>query len=357
MIEKTGVFVYVDITDTGGADVASLFYGEYADTQAVREMIAQTHDRVPTVMGEGEYWEWSKWIRGIPYVVVAVPMSNSRGEIVARLEGVYAVAPEIVSDVRRRVIRTALIVVGIVLVTTVLLYPMIVTLMRRLTRMTYNLLDANLETLRVLGSAVAKRDSDTDAHNFRVTIMSVRLGESVGLDRQEMRGLIKGAFLHDVGKIGIRDAVLLKPGPLSDEEFRVMKGHVTHGLDIVSRSEWLNDATEVVGYHHEKYDGTGYRSGLKGSDIPIGARIFAIADVFDALTSKRPYKEPFSLEEALDVLEKGRGSHFDPDLLDAFKALARGLHEELANREDDGLRKELDEILTVYFGRDVEVLI
>jgi HD-GYP domain-containing protein (c-di-GMP phosphodiesterase class II) len=187
--------------------------------------------------------------------------------------------------------------------------------------------------------------------------MSVRLAETVALEPRNIQRLIKGAFLHDVGKIGIRDNVLLKPGPLSNEEFQVMKGHVAHGLDIVSRSEWLSDATEVVGFHHEKFDGTGYGRGLRGSDIPTAARIFAIADVFDALTSKRPYKEPFSLEEALDILEKGKGSHFDPDLLDPFKRIARDIHGELANREDNGLRDELDEILARYFGRDVEVLI
>ena len=120
-----------------------------------------------------------------------------------------------------------------------------------------------------------------------------------------IRILIKGAFLHDVGKIGIRDNILLKPGRLDEEEFEEMKRHVNHGLDIISKSAWLNEASAVVGSHHEKYEGNGYPAGLKGEAIPVLARIFAIADVFDALTSHRPYKKPLSYEETIDILMKG----------------------------------------------------
>jgi len=226
-----------------------------------------------------------------------------------------------------------------------------------MSRLTYSLLDSNLETLQVLGSAIAKRDSDTDAHNYRVTIISVRLAERIGLDSEAMKGLIKGAFVHDVGKIGVRDSVLLKPGPLSPDEYDVMKDHVDHGLDIVERSDWLRDAIDVVGYHHEKFDGTGYRKGLSGRSIPIGARIFAIADVFDALTSRRPYKEPFSLEETMAILDKGRKTHFDPDVLDAFAEIAEGIYRNFADRDDDLLRKEVDEIIERYFRKETAVLL
>ena len=110
-----------------------------------------------------------------------------------------------------------------------------------------------------------------------------------------MRALLKGAFLHDVGKLGIRDAILLKPGKLDAAEFGEMKRHVAHGLDIIERSSWLRDATAVVGHHHEKWDGSGYGTGSAARQIPLPARIFAVADVFDALTSRRPYKEPLSV--------------------------------------------------------------
>jgi putative nucleotidyltransferase with HDIG domain len=219
------------------------------------------------------------------------------------------------------------------------------------------LLDANLETLQVLGSAIAKRDSDTDAHNFRVTVYSVKIAEEIGLSTENIRTLIKGAFLHDVGKIGIRDNVLLKPGPLTDDEYEVMKGHVNHGVDIVNRSEWLLDARSVVGSHHEKFDGSGYDRGLRGEEIPINARIFALADVFDALTSRRPYKEPYSFEESMQVLDAGRGTHFDPFLLDEFSKIARRLHEEFAHADVGKPRAELEVIVERYFHMGVGELV
>ncbi len=140
----------------------------------------------------------------------------------------------------------------------------------------------------------------TDIHNYRVTIYAVRLAEAVGLGRRSIRSLIKGAFLHDVGKIGISDRILMKPSRLTGEEFEVMKGHVRHGVDIVERSDWLKDATQVVGYHHEQYAGDGYPAGIEGKNIPMTS-----AAAVDALTSKRPYKEPSDL--AIDILQKKRG--------------------------------------------------
>jgi response regulator RpfG family c-di-GMP phosphodiesterase len=183
----------------------------------------------------------------------------------------------------------------------------------------------------------------------------VRLAEAVGLDSGDIQSLIKGAFLHDVGKIGIRDSILLKPDHLTDEEFQVMKTHVRHGREICERSAWLRDAIDVVGHHHEKFDGTGYSEGLDGRAIPVRARIFSIADVFDALTSKRPYKEPFSLEETMEILKKGRAIHFDPALLDPFLEMAPALFEEISGREDEGLRREVEELTQRYFSEDKEV--
>jgi HD-GYP domain-containing protein (c-di-GMP phosphodiesterase class II) len=225
-----------------------------------------------------------------------------------------------------------------------------------MTHLSRDLLEANLEIIKVLGSAIAKRDSDTDLHNYRVAIYSVRLAERIGLDAASVRSLIKGAFLHDVGKIGIRDDILLKPGKLTEPEFDVMKQHVRHGLDIVSRSDWLSDGANVVGHHHEKYDGSGYPDALRGKDIPVSARIFAIADVFDALTSKRPYKEPFSFERALDILTEGRGTHFDAALLDEFGCIAADLYREYSGRDDDRPRQALAEIVEEYFKSDSVLL-
>ena len=267
----------------------------------------------------------------------------------------FAVSDAARAEARRNALVTAAYVVGIVLLTALVLYPIIARLLQRITRYSEGLLSSNLETLQVLGSAIAKKDSDTDAHNYRVTLYSVRLAEAAGLDDAQIRSLIKGAFLHDVGKIGIRDDVLLKPGRLDEDEFNTMKTHVDHGLDIVARSRWLDDAADVVGHHHEKFDGSGYPAGRSGEAIPIGARIFAIADVFDALASQRPYKEPFSFEETMQILHEGRGSHFDPRLLDRFSDIAEGLYRRLAGRDDSGLRQEVDATIERYFSVDLDV--
>ncbi|MBW2367746.1 MAG: HD-GYP domain-containing protein [Deltaproteobacteria bacterium] len=292
-------------------------------------------------------------INGIPHIQLSYPLTNSQGEEVAVIEGVFAISSKTTDEVVGRIMRTALEAIGIVVLTTLILYPIIITLIGRLSKLTDNLLEANIETLQALGSAIAKRDSDTDIHNYRVTLYSVTLAETLRLKRRLIRGLIKGAFLHDIGKIGISDQILLKPGKLTFEECEVMKGHVNHGIDIVGRSEWLKDATDVVGYHHEKFAGGGYPHGLSGEKIPLNARIFAIADVFDALTSSRPYKTSMPFEEAMEILSEGRGNHFDPSLLDTFNTIAKSVYEASANRPEQELREELESITRQYFSKEL----
>jgi len=163
-----------------------------------------------------------------------------------------------------------------------------------------------------------------------------------------MRTLIKGSFLHDVGKIGIPDEILLKLGKLNDEEFEIMKTHVEQGREIIQRSAWLRDAMEVVLSHHEKITGEGYPGGQAGEGIPITIRIFCIADVIDALTSKRPYKEAWSFEAAMETLEEGSGSHFDPQLLHAFSKVVKPLYDKYGGKEEI-FQKELREIIKKYF--------
>jgi HD-GYP domain-containing protein (c-di-GMP phosphodiesterase class II) len=244
------------------------------------------------------------------------------------------------------------------LVTAGLLYPSIMMLLRRLGTTSGRLLDANLETLKVLGSTISKRDSDTDLHNYRVTIYAVRIAEAMGISSGKIRSLIKGAFLHDVGKIGITDKILLKPGKLTEAEFEEMKRHVDHGVDIVQRSDWLQDTVDVVGSHHEKYDGTGYTKRVRSREIPLNARIFAVVDVFDALTSKRPYKEPMGLDDTMNIMEQGRDSHFDPQVFDVFARLAPDLYAEIAHTATlESLQQDLELIIEKYFRSDIGPLI
>jgi len=290
------------------------------------------------------------------FVYTAMPLTDRHGSAKGYARGIFAVSAEAVAEMNSAVLRSVLIVVGIVFGVSAILYPVILHLTRRLADYSTNLLDANLETLAVLGSAIAKRDADTDAHNYRVSLYAARLAEKIGLGAEDMRGLIKGSFIHDVGKIGIPDAVLLKPGRLNEEEYRVMQTHVGLGVDIVRRAAWLRDSVPVVAAHHEKFGGGGYPGGARAEDIPLTARIFAITDVFDALTSERPYKKPLGLEETMRILEQGRGVHFDPELLDAFAGIAPGLHEKYAGHEGDAIRQELVGVVDRYFSAGMESL-
>jgi HD-GYP domain-containing protein (c-di-GMP phosphodiesterase class II) len=220
-------------------------------------------------------------------------------------------------------------------------------------RASREILKGNLEMASVLGTAIAKRDSDTGDHNYRVTLYALRLGEAAGLDDSGLRGLILGAFLHDVGKIGIPDPVLLKPGRLDAAEFEIMRSHVGLGEEIIAKSDWLRPARDVVAGHHEKFDGSGYPLGLKGEAIPLNARIFAIVDVFDALTSRRPYKDPLSLEASLEIIRTGAGTHFDPRLVEHFLELAAELHADIGGRDPDALNLMLRrQALRLFLGAE-----
>ncbi len=283
------------------------------------------------------------------YLQILLPLRTETGELAGYLEGVYHIDAETLSGIRDQVYQTLMLVMLVILVTSVVLYPVILLLNRELLRFSRETLRDNVKLMEVLGSAVAVRDSDTHAHNHRVTLYAIHLAEARKLPAEVIRNLIAGAFLHDVGKIGISDAILRKPNGLTAEEFSIMRGHVRLGLDIVSKAYWLKGALDVIEFHHEKYDGTGYLQGLKAMEIPLNARIFAIVDVFDALTSKRPYKEPFSLERSLAMLRERKGKDFDPVLLEAFEELAPRLYDKFARADDAHLEAVLMERVERYF--------
>ena len=203
--------------------------------------------------------------------------------------------------------------------------------------------------MEALGRAIAKRDSDTGAHNFRVAWIAARIAEHMGLKGSAMQSLIAGSFLHDVGKIGIPDAILLKPGKLDEAEMEIMRTHVAQGEEVVTGMGWLDGANAVVAGHHEKWNGSGYPRQLKAEQIPLAARIFAVADVFDALCSKRPYKEPMPFETVMSILKKDTGSHFDPAVMAIFQPMAREIFDRLANISEDGARQLLNDRIHEHF--------
>jgi HD-GYP domain-containing protein (c-di-GMP phosphodiesterase class II) len=353
-VVRDGRFVLVRIYDPAGRLLLDVEDENFEAIPAVREVV---DDATITALSVDDFRVVSTNIEGMPLVGVAVPLSNSANEVVAQVIGVFAISPEAIDGMRGNILRTMLYVVGLVVSTALVIYPIIGRLIDRLSRQTVKLLDSNLEILQVLGGAIAKRDSDTDAHNYRVSVYSVCLAEAIELPRDQIQSLIKGALLHDVGKLGIRDNILLKPGKLSEEEFTVMKTHVDHGMELTGRASWLKDAQAVVGSHHEKYDGAGYPAGLKGEAIPLTARIFAITDVFDALTSRRPYKEPMSFDETMQILDSGRGSHFDPALVDVFSAIARDLYDTYSGKDGNESKQRLEAMTEEYFKRDVADLL
>jgi HD-GYP domain-containing protein (c-di-GMP phosphodiesterase class II) len=350
---RYGQFTYARFYDVHGAALGESIKPVDTDAATLARAVAGGTRQFPVA---GEVWQQRVTIAGRPYLHLVIPVMDRHGAVTAYGEGLFRVSDAAVAEVQRNAWQTALYVGLIVLATALLLYPVILTLMRRLAHYSESLLTANLETLEVLGSAIAKRDSDTDAHNYRVTLYALRLAEAAGLEAGRMRALIKGAFLHDVGKIGVRDNILHKPARLDADEFRVMQTHVDHGLDIVRRSRWLADAEDVVGGHHEKFDGSGYPQKTIGEAIPLEARIFAIADVFDALTSRRPYKEPLAFDETLRILEAGRGQHFDPALLDHFGHVARELYDRYCGRDDPELRAEVRAVVQRFFVGGLDTL-
>jgi HD-GYP domain-containing protein (c-di-GMP phosphodiesterase class II) len=280
---------------------------------------------------------------------VLVPLRDQASRITGYFEGVFLIDPAVLQRLYQSLTVSVLTTLAAVLLTTLAIYPVVLSLNRDVIRYSHDLLRGNIELMEVLGGAIALRDSDTSAHNYRVAIYAVRLAQAAGLEAPAIRSLITGAFLHDVGKIGISDNILLKPARLSPEEFAVMKTHVALGVAILKKSNWLDSAREVVEYHHEKFDGSGYLCGLRGPEIPVAARIFAIVDVFDALTSRRPYKEPMSFDVAMDIIRQDAGSHFDPELTERFDAIAETLFREVSGVPESLLEQRLQGLLTGYF--------
>lgn len=185
------------------------------------------------------------------------------------------------------------------------------------------------ETLEALGAALDLRDTETEGHSRRVSRCCLEIAKNMGCSSEQLRQISRGSYLHDIGKIGIPDAILLKPGRLTEDETAVMQTHARVGYDLVSKIGFLAPAAEIVLTHQERFDGTGYPQGLMGEEIPLGARIFAVSDTLDAMTSDRPYRRalPLSTARAEITLESGR--QFDPEVVRIFLSLPEHLWEKI----------------------------
>jgi len=192
--------------------------------------------------------------------------------------------------------------------------------------------DAYRSTLKALTAALETRDSETHGHSERVVTYSLRLGREYGLSAEQMKALEFGSLLHDIGKIGVPDLILRKPAKLTDEEWVLMREHPLHGQQILRGIEFLEGPARVVAQHHEKWDGSGYPLGLQGDDIDLCARIFSVADAFDAITSDRVYRRGKSYQEAADELDEWAGRQFDPKVVEAFHRVPQQDWEELHKR-------------------------
>jgi len=218
--------------------------------------------------------------------------------------------------------------------TLMMLIVMVVALLTRMNRFLLNALKSERQsaaelvktydaTLEGWAHALELRDIETAGHCHRVSEITKRLAGETNLSNGELDDLHRGSLLHDIGKMGIPDSILLKPGRLSDEEFKQMQEHTTYAYDLLSHIPYLRRALDIPYCHHEKWDGTGYPRGLKGTDIPLSARIFAVVDVYDALVSDRPYRPAWPEEKAFDYIQDRAGTEFDPNVVTAFLKLAR----------------------------------
>jgi putative nucleotidyltransferase with HDIG domain len=189
------------------------------------------------------------------------------------------------------------------------------------------------DTLQALGAAVDLRDNETAGHSQRVCRYSLEIARAMGWSNKDLENLARGAYLHDIGKLGIPDGILLKPGPLTPDERSVMQQHVQIGFDIVKDIPFLADTAEIILMHHERFNGGGYPRRLKGDEILPGARIFAVADTLDAITSDRPYRRASSFEGAVETVRREAGHQFDPEVVRVFLSIPADTWQTIARNQ------------------------
>lgn len=340
-----GLFDIAEIYDAHGRKLAESMT---AEGRAVESSLTE-HGAPDYESASYESVEISEdWVLRVFVPLRSTPGATS-GEVIGYFEGVRIVPGWQQEQIFNNSLTVALLICIAALLSGALIFPVVAYLSGENDRKAREVLDSHISMMEALGRAIAKRDSDTGAHNYRVAWIAAQIAERMGLSGSDMQALIAGSFLHDVGKIGIPDAILLKPGKLDANELAIMRTHVDQGKQIVMGMGWLHGAHEVVAGHHEKWDGSGYPRALSGQGIPLAARIFAVADVFDALCSKRPYKEPLDFQAAMAILAHDTGSHFDPAVMHEFERIAAQIYQRLENSDEADSRQLLEDCVRKHF--------
>ena len=337
-----GLFEVAEIYDANGNKLAEAMTskGQLVENELPEHLPPQYHE---------PYYE-SLWVYGDLWTLrVFTPLRTEEGKLTGYFEGVRVVPLWQQNQILIDSLTVAIMVGLASLLCGGALYPVMLNLFSENQRKAREILESHISMIESFGRAIAKRDNNTGAHNYRVAWMSATLAETMGIQGEKMQSLIAGSFLHDVGKIGISDLILLKPGKLTREEMNQMRTHVAMGEEILLGAGWLTGANDVVAGHHEKWDGSGYPRRLAGQAIPLLARIFTIVDVFDALCSERPYKEALPFNEVMTILHKGSGIHFDPELLEKFSGIANTVYETIANSSEEKMKALMKNMVRKHF--------
>ncbi len=224
---------------------------------------------------------------------------------------------------------------------------------KKVVQQTEELVRAYSGTLEAMILALDLREHETGYHSYRVTEYAINLGKHMNLSEEELSVIAKGALLHDIGKIGVPDHILLKPDKLTEEEWEHMRKHAQFGYDLLKRIDFLEASARIVHTHHERYDGQGYPSGLSRDEIPLGARIFSVVDALDAMTSRRAYRKAIPFEDAVQIITEASGSQFDPEVIEVFATIPieewKGIKRRIAGSSSEYLKQLMFELSKYKF--------
>ena len=340
-LEQTS-FLSVDLLDVNQNLITSLSLSQAAAAQEI--FSEQGITLIPTKRAVGTWLFANKRI----YQSVALPIYDSDEELTGYITGLYLVSLQDTKKIISRFILSAVLCVTAITLCAIFSYFGFLFMNNHLIRSIGELNRTTIFLIKKLGQALAKSDCANSDHNFRTLLYALNLAEKTKLPLEQKRTLIHGVFLHDIGMLPISTQVLHKDKELDENERKKLAHHPKDGSVTIKKFRWLRNAEQVIRFHHEKYDGNGYPDGAKHEKIPMVARIFSIADAFDALTSQRPYRDPVSLDESLDIMEMETGLQFDPVLLATFLEIAPELYESISSLDSKGLEKEVDKLLKKY---------